>query len=82
MQSEQQAARADYQKRKEEVAQRTAATLQSTDGRELPPTPTQEENDLIALGLMHPDEKAVPPQDKAAPPPPRPAERSVPRPSA
>ena len=31
------------------------------------PTPTQEENDLLALGLMHPDEKAQSPQDKAMP---------------
>jgi hypothetical protein len=29
------------------------------------PTPTQEENDLLRLGLMHPDEKAQEPQHRS-----------------
>jgi hypothetical protein len=45
----------------------TNLTLQSTDGSVLVPTPTQEENDLLALGLMHPDEKSQSAQDKAMP---------------
>jgi hypothetical protein len=59
--------RQEYQQRKERTATLTNATLLSTDGNTLPPTPTQEENDLLALGLMHPDEKVQPPQDKAMP---------------
>ncbi len=59
--------RQEYQQRKERTATLTNATLQSTDGSVLVPTPTQEENDLLALGLMHPDEKAQSPQDKAMP---------------
>jgi len=57
----------EYAQRKERVATLTNLTLQSTDGSVLPPTPTQEENDKLALGLMHPDEKAQSPQDKAMP---------------
>jgi len=57
----------EYQQRKERTATLTNLTLQSTDGSALPPTPTQEENDLLALGLMHPDEKAQTAQDKAMP---------------
>jgi len=57
----------DYEQRKERVATLTNLTLQSTDGTAIRPTPTQEENDLLALGLMHPDEKAPPAMDKAMP---------------
>jgi len=65
---QQQAAKREYQQRKERTAALTNLTLASTDGTALgPPTPTQEENDLLALGLMHPDDKAVSPQDKAMP---------------
>lgn len=65
---QQQAAKTEYQQRKERTAALTNLTLTTTDGTALgPPTPTQEENDLLALGLMHPDDKAVPPQDKAMP---------------
>jgi hypothetical protein len=59
--------RQEYQQHKERAATLTNATLQSTDGSAVPPTPTQEENDLLALGLMHPDDKAQSPQDKAMP---------------
>jgi hypothetical protein len=65
---QQQAAKTEYQQRRERTAALTSMTLASTDGTALgPPTPTQEENDLLALGLMHPDDKAVPPQDKGMP---------------
>jgi hypothetical protein len=65
---QQQAAKTAYQQRRERTAALTNLTLTSTDGTALgPPTPTQEENDLLALGLMHPDDKAAPPQDKAMP---------------
>ena len=57
----------EYGQRKERVATLTNLTLQSTDGLVLPPTPTQEENDLLALGLMHPDEKTQTATDKAMP---------------
>lgn len=57
----------EYQQRKERTAALTNLTLQSTDGTSLPPTPTQEENDQIALGLMHPDDKKQSPPDKAMP---------------
>jgi hypothetical protein len=59
----------EYQDRKERTAALTNLTLQSTDGGGMtqPPTPTQEENDLLALGLMHPDDKAQAPQDKGMP---------------
>ena len=33
------------------------ANLASAKAQQMTPTPTQEENDLFALGLMHPDEK-------------------------
>lgn len=39
-------------------AELTEQTLKVTDQSQ--PTPTQEENDLLRLGLMHPDEKASP----------------------
>lgn len=61
------AVKKDYEQRKERVATLTNLTLQSTDGTAFRPTPTQEENDLLALGLMHPDEKAPPATDKAMP---------------
>jgi hypothetical protein len=65
---QQQAAKTEYQQRKERTAALTNLTLNSTDGTALgPPTPTQEENDLLALGLMHPDDKARPPEDRAMP---------------
>jgi hypothetical protein len=57
----------EYEQRKERTATLTNATLQSTDGSVLQPTPTQEENDLLALGLMHPDDKVQSAQDKAMP---------------
>jgi hypothetical protein len=59
----------EYQDRKERTAALTDLTLQSTDGggMTLQPTPTQEENDLLALGLMHPDDKAQAGQDKGMP---------------
>ena len=60
-------AKQDYEHRKERVATLTNLTLQSTEGTAVRPTPTQEENDLLALGLMHPDEKAPPATDKAMP---------------
>jgi len=59
--------RQEYEQRKERTAALTDLTLQSTDGSMVPPTPTQEENDLLALGLMHPDDKAQAPQDKMMP---------------
>lgn len=59
----------EYQDRKERTATLTNLTLQSTDGGGMTqqPTPTQEENDLLALGLMHPDDKAQAGQDKGMP---------------
>lgn len=59
--------RQEYEQRKERTAALTDLTLQSTDGSVLQPTPTQEENDLLALGLMHPDDKVQSPQDKVMP---------------
>jgi hypothetical protein len=59
--------RQEYEQRKERTAALTDLTLQSTDGSMVPPTPTQEENDLLALGLMHPDDKAQAAQDKMMP---------------
>jgi len=63
------AVRTEYQQRKERVATLTNLTLQSTDGGGMcpAPTPTQEENDLLALGLMHPDDKVQGPQDRGMP---------------
>lgn len=63
-----QAQKQEYEQRKERTAALTNLTLQSTEGTAVRPTPTQEENDLLALGLMHPDEKAPPATDKAMPP--------------
>ena len=58
----------EYEQRKERTAALTNLTLQSTDGVAIgPPTPTQEENDMLALGLMHPDEKQQSASDKAMP---------------
>jgi hypothetical protein len=57
----------EYTQRKERTAALTNLTLQSTEGTAVRPTPTQEENDLLALGLMHPDEKVPPATDKAMP---------------
>jgi hypothetical protein len=54
MSMDEQQYRADQQAR----AQLTEQTLKVTS--ESQPTPTQEENDLLRLGLMHPDEKASP----------------------
>ena len=45
-----------YQADKAARAQLTAATLSQTE--QGTPTPTQEENDKLALGLLHPDDKA------------------------
>lgn len=46
--------RADQAARAQLTEQTLAVTAQSQ------PTPTQEENDLLKLGLMHPDDKANP----------------------
>ena len=48
----------EYQQDKTRRANLTQQTLAVTEGQT--PTPTQEENDKLALGLMHPDEKAAP----------------------
>jgi len=59
MQSEQQqAARQEYDQQKERRAALTNLTLRVTESQT--PTPTQEENDLARLGLLHPDEKSQP----------------------
>lgn len=55
-QQAQQQVRQDYEQRKERTAALTNATLRVTETSE--PTPTQEENDLTKLGLLHPDEKS------------------------
>ena len=55
-QQAQQQVRQDYEQRKERTAALTNATLRVTETSE--PTPTQEENDLAKLGLLHPDEKS------------------------
>lgn len=47
-----------YEADKQARATLTEQTLKVTGGST--PTPTQEENDLLRLGLMHPDEKADP----------------------
>jgi hypothetical protein len=50
------------------------ANLASAKAQATPPTPTQEENDLMALGLMHIDEKdASNPKADEPERPPRPA---------
>ena len=46
--------RAAHDKR---VADLRAANAEAEKRQSAIPTPTQEENDLLALGLMHPDEK-------------------------
>lgn len=48
----------EYQADKARRAQLTQQTMEVTAGST--PTPTQEENDRLKLGLMHPDEKADP----------------------
>jgi hypothetical protein len=49
------------------------ANAETAKVQQLPPTPTQEENDLMALGLMHIDEKDASqtkePERPARPPP-------------
>ena len=60
-------AAAAYQQQKDRTATLTNLTLQSTDGLSRRPTPTQEENDKLALGLMHVDDKA-PNDDRPMPP--------------
>ena len=47
-----------YEADKQARATLTEQTLKVT--AESTPTPTQEENDLLRLGLMHPDDKAAP----------------------
>jgi hypothetical protein len=46
--------RADHERR---VADLREANAAAEKRQQAVPTPTQEENDLLALGLMHPDEK-------------------------
>jgi len=53
---QQQAARSEYDQQKERRAALTNLTLRVTESQT--PTPTQEENDLAKLGLLHPDEKS------------------------
>jgi|KBSMisStandDraft_5_1062788.scaffolds.fasta_scaffold432514_2 hypothetical protein len=52
---QQQALRTEYDQQKERRAALTNLTLRVTESQT--PTPTQEENDLARLGLLHPDEK-------------------------
>lgn len=54
---QQQAAKAQYDQQKARQAEITAMSLQVSESQQ--PTPTQEENDLAALGLMHPDDKVA-----------------------
>lgn len=61
------AVKTEYEQRKERTAALTNLTLQATDGNSQQPTPTQEENDLAALGLLHPDEKSNPPANPMPP---------------
>jgi len=49
---------AQYRADQKVRAELTEQTLKVTEQSQ--PTPTQEENDLLRLGLMHPDEKASP----------------------
>jgi hypothetical protein len=58
----------EYQQRADRVATLTNLTLQSTDGTTRAPTPTQMENDLLALGLMDIDNKAPRIQNEVMPP--------------
>src|SRR5436190_23216104 len=53
---QQQAAKAEYEQTKSRRAEITAMSVEVTEKQQ--PTPTQEENDLAALGLLHPDDKA------------------------
>jgi len=55
---QQQAARSEYDEQKERRAALTTSTLMVTENSR--PIPTQEENDLLKLGLMHPDEISNP----------------------
>lgn len=48
----------EYTQQKERRAALTEMTLRNTEQQT--PTPTQEENDRAKLGILHPDEKAVP----------------------
>jgi hypothetical protein len=57
----------EYNQRKERVASLTAASLTATDGMAQQPTPTQEENDKLALGLMSVDDKSSPPANPMPP---------------
>jgi hypothetical protein len=57
----------EYNQRRERVAALTAASLTATDGMAQQPTPTQEENDKLALGLMGVDEKSSPPANPMPP---------------
>jgi hypothetical protein len=54
--------RADQAARAKLTEQTMTVTAQSK------PTPTQEENDLLKLGLMHPDEKVDPGNPEMPPP--------------
>jgi hypothetical protein len=58
LQQAQQQARQEHEQRKERTAHLTNLTLRNTESST--PTPTQEENDLAKLGLLHPDEKTHP----------------------
>jgi hypothetical protein len=54
------------------------ANAVSAKGQAMPPTPTQEENDLMALGLMHIDDKdASHPKDAERPARPAPEPQST-----
>jgi hypothetical protein len=59
---QQQAARSEYDEQKERRAALTTSTLMVTENSR--PIPTQEENDLLRLGLMHPDEISQPASPK------------------
>jgi hypothetical protein len=62
--------KAEHEKR---VAALNEANAETAKVQAMPPTPTQEENDLLALHLMHPDDK-----ESGAPKDAR-SERAVPR---
>jgi hypothetical protein len=64
--------KAEYDQR---VKAQHDATAASAKLQQMPPTPTQEENDLMALGLMHIDDKDSSQVKDPAPPP-----RSAPEP--
>ena len=59
---QQQAARSEYDEQKERRAALTTSTLMVTENSR--PIPTQEENDLLRLGLMHPDDISNPASPK------------------